>query len=150
MKLKIKPQALIALAFVFLMAGSTFAFALLNAFKNPEEDIQIPNQRIIDFKLNEQQRSFLLQRGYTLIEYQYYNGCLECGSIKSNLEGWTQNSDNQIFLQELVSDQDSIHSVTITSLRGQKSINNPTNEDIQTNICNLIINRPLWCVTSRI
>ena len=150
MKLKFTSKKIISLIFIFLMAGSTFAYAILSAFRNPEEEVKIPNQRIIDFELNQQQRSYLLQRGYTLIKYEYYNGCLECANTKTSLESLTNNADNQIFLQEILSDQSSTQTVTITSFKGEKTLKNPSNLDIQTNICNLITNKPLWCVTSQI
>ena len=149
MKLKFTSKKIISLIFIFLMAGSTFAYAILSAFKT-EEEVKIPNQMIIDFELNQQQRSYLLQRGYTLIKYEYYNGCLECANTKTSLESLTNNADNQIFLQEILSDQSSTQTVTITSFKGEKTLKNPSNLDIQTNICNLITNKPLWCVTSQI
>jgi hypothetical protein len=150
MKLKFTSKKIISLIFIFLMAGSTFAYAILSAFKNPEEEVKIPNQRIIDFELNQQQRSYLLQRGYTLIKYEYYNGCMECANTKNSLESLTNNADNQIFLQEIASDQTSTQNVIITNFKGEKTLKNPSNLDLQTNICNLITNKPLWCVTSQI
>jgi len=149
MKIKLSTQTLIALVFIFLMFGSTFAYAILNAFKSPEEEIKIPNQRIIDYELNEIQRNYLLQRGYTLIEYRYFTGCLECIDMKSKLESVTQNSDNQIFLQEILSEGNA-NSLTVTSLRGGKTITNPSSENLENTICNFLVNQPLWCVTSKI
>jgi len=131
------------------MMGSSITYAILSSLENPEEQTQIPNEKIINFELNAQQRALLLQKYYTLIEYRYYNGCLECADTKNNLESLTVNSDDQIYLQEIASDTSSV-SVSIMSLRGQKTLNDPTNEEIQTAICNLIVNRPLWCVTSKI
>jgi len=150
MKVKISTQTLIALIFIFLMFGSTFAYAILNAFTSPEEDVNIPNQRIIDFELDQSQRGFLLQRGYTLIEYQYFSGCLECVDVKNKLESLTQNSDNQIYLQELLSAENATTSLTVTSLRGGKTITNPSSENLENVICNYLVNQPLWCVTSKI
>jgi len=150
MKLKITPQKLIALAFVFLMFASSLAYALINAFRNPEESITVPNQKIIDYELNQQQRTFLLQRYYTLVEYRYFTGCMDCISMRNELERITQNSDGQIFLQEIVSTDNATTSLTITSLRGQKILDNPTNEEIEDTICNLLVSQPLWCVTSKI
>ena len=150
MKFKFTSKKIISLIFIFLMSASTFAYAILSAFKNPGEEVKIPNQRIINFELNQQQKSYLLQRGYTLIKYEYYNGCLECANTKTSLESLTNNADNQIFLQEIVSDQSSTQTVTITSFKGEKTLKNPSNLDLQTNICNLITNKPLWCVTSQI
>jgi len=150
MKLKFTSRKVISLIFIFLMFGSTLAYAVLSTFGNRNEDIKIPNERIINFELNKQQRSFLLQRGYTLIKYEYYNGCMECAETKTSLESLTNNADNQIFLQEIVSDQTTTQTVMITSFKGEKTLKNPSNLDLQTNICNLIINKPLWCVTSQI
>ncbi len=124
----------------------------MNSLRNPEESITIPNQKIIDYELNDQQRRYLLQRYYTLIEYRYFTGCMDCIGMKNELERVTQNSDDQIFLQEIVilSTDNTTSSLTITSLRGQKSLDNPSNVEIEEIICNLLISQPIWCVTSKI
>ena len=150
MKLKISSQKLIALIFVFLMFISTMAFAIMNVFRNPEEQITIPNQKIIDYELNTQQRRYLLQGGYTLIEYRYFTGCLDCIDMKNELERLTQNSDDQVFLQEILSTDNTTSSLTITSVRGQKILDNPSIVEIEDIICNLLISQPIWCVTSKI
>jgi len=149
MKLKIKSQTVIAIIFIFLMMGSSITYAVLSSLNPKEEQVQVPNEKIINYELNAQQRALLLQKYHTLVEYRYYDGCLGCADVKNNLEYLTQNSEDQIYLQEITSDKSSV-SVSIASLRGQKTLNNPTKEEIQTNICNLIVNRPLWCVTSKI
>ena len=150
MKLKMSSQRLIALIFIILMFGSTFAYAILNAFMAPEQTTQIPNQRIINYRLNEQQRSYLLQRGYTLIEYSYFTGCIECANIKNKLEQITLNSDDQIFLQELISTESVSTSLSIASLKDQKTLYDPTDEEIESIVCDILINRPLWCITAEI
>lgn len=144
-----KKMKTISLFFILLMFGSTFAYALLNVFGDRGEEIQIPQERILTYELNEQQRRYLRARGFTLIEYSYPTGCLDCISVKSNLERITQNSEDQIFLQELIV-SDSSSKLTITSLNGQKTLNNPTDEEIENTICDLLLRRPLWCVTSKI
>jgi len=150
MKVKMSSQRLIALIFIILMFGSTFAYAILNALRTPEQTIEIPNQRIIDYKLDELQRSYLLQRGYTLIGYSYFTGCLECANLKNKLEEITLNSDDQIFLQELVSTESVSTSLSIASLKDQKTLDNPTDEEIESTVCEILINRPLWCITAEI
>jgi len=150
MKVKMSSQKLIALIFIIVMFGSTFAYAILSAFRTPEETIEIPNQRIIDYKLDELQRSYLLQRGYTLIGYSYFTGCLECANLKNKLEEITLNSDDQIFLQELVSTESVSTSLSIASLKDQKTLDNPTDEEIESTVCEILINRPLWCITAEI
>jgi len=152
MKVKMSSQKLIALGFVILMFGSTFAYAVLNVFWSPEEttEIEIPNQKIINYGLNERQRSYLLQRGYTLIEYSYFTGCLECSNVKNKLEQITLNSDDQIFLQELVSTESVSTSLSIASLKDQETLDNPSDEEIESTVCEILINRPLWCISAEI
>ena len=148
MKVKMSTQKLIALIFIILMFGSTFAIFI--TFRASEQTIEIPNQRIINYRLNERQRSYLLQRGYTLIEYSYFTGCIECANIKNKLEQITLNSDDQIFLQELVSTESVSISISIASLKDQKTLDNPTDEEIESTVCDILINRPLWCITTEI
>jgi len=148
MKVKLSSQKLIALIFIILMFGSTFAIFI--TFRAPEETIQIPDQKIINYRLNEEQRSFLLQRGYTLMEYSYFTGCLECANIKNKLEQITLNSDDQVFLQELVSTESVSTSLSIASLKDQKTLDNPTDEEIESTVCKIVINRPLWCISAEI
>lgn len=148
MKVNMSSQKLIALVFIILMFGSTFAIFI--TFRTPEETIEIPNQRIINYRLNERQRSYLLQRGYTLIEYSYFTGCFECANIKNKLEQITLNSDDQIFLQELISTETVSTSLSIASLKDQKTLDDPTEEEIESIVCDILINRPLWCITAKI
>lgn len=135
----------IALVFIFLMFGSTFAYALLSSFRSQEEEIQMPEGMILTYELNEKQIRYLRSRGYTLIKYSYPTGCLDCVGVINNLERITQNSEGQIFLQE-ISTVDTSPKFTITSLRGEKTINNPTNEEIENTVCDYLLSRPLWCV----
>jgi hypothetical protein len=141
-----KKSKTIALVFILLMFGSTFTYALLSSFGKNEE-ISIPQEKILNYELNEQQRKYLLSKGYTLIEYSYPTTCLDCISVKNYLERITQNSDGKIFLQELIREN---HKVTITSWNGGKTINNPTSKEIEAALCNLLIEKPLWCVSSKI
>lgn len=150
MKLKLSSQKLMALLFIFLMFVSTLAFAIMSAFQTPEETVTIPNQKIINYELSEEQRKYLLQRGYTLMEYRYFNGCLDCINVRSELQDLTQNSEDQIFLQEIITTENTTSSLTITSLRGQKILNNPLTGQTQDTICNMLISQPIWCITSKI
>jgi hypothetical protein len=73
---------------------------------------------------------------------------MECINVRNKLEYVTQNSEGQIFLQELTGEVS--NRVVITSLNGQKILDNPTNEEIENAVCDLLLRRPLWCVTSQI
>lgn len=141
---------LAALLFIVLMIGSTGAFAFLNAFRSPEENkIEIPQSRVIDYEMSEQQIKYLLSQGYTVLKYSYSSGCLECGGILSRLEGYTQTSEGQIYLEEIMSN-DVSSELEVTSLYGQKKLENPTQDEIQETLCEKLLNKPLWCVTSEL
>ena len=130
------------------MFGSTFAYGIMSLFSQPTNNLQIPQDKILNYELNEQQRTYLLRNYYTLIEYRYLSGCLECIDMKNELEGITMRSDGQIYLQEILSEGS--ERITITSLNGEKTIIEPTINETQKAVCNLLLQRPIWCVTSQL
>ncbi len=130
------------------MFGSTFAYGLMSLFNQPTDQIQIPQDKILTYELTEQQKTYLLRRYFTLIEYRYSSGCMDCISMKNELERITLNSDGQIYLQEILSEGSD--RVTITSLNGAKTITKPTINETQEAVCNLLLQRPVWCVTTRL
>ena len=130
------------------MFGSTFAYGVMSFFNQPTDELQIPQDKIITYELDDQQRTYLLRRYFTLVEYRYSSGCLECIDMKRGLERITFNSDGQIYLQELVSDGS--ERVTITSLNGAKTITKPTINETQEVVCNLLLQKPIWCVTAQL
>jgi len=134
----------ISLFFIFIMFGSTL-LSLFNTFV-PKEELKKPQERILNYELNAAQRSFLLRRGFTLIEYYYPPNCLNCTQIRDRLEEITRTS-NKIFLQELNGES---HKVVITSFKGQKTLYDPDVETLETTVCDLLVETPIWCVTSKI
>lgn len=142
-----KKSKIIALVFAFLMMGSILT-VVASLFNKPTDQLQIPQDKVLNYELNDNQRSYLLKNYFTLIEYRYSTGCLECINMRNNLEKLTTQSDNQIYLQEIVSD--GADRITVTSLNGQKTITNPEINQTEIAICNVLLQRPIWCVTSQI
>ncbi len=139
----------VALFFIFLMVASTIAFAFISSRRTPEQEhVEIPTQRIIDYKLSDSQRQILLSNGYTLIEYEFPTACLDCGPIKSRLENIAQTSNNQIFLQEFIGSAQ--QKVTMTSLNGQKILEDEFTEDDINIVCEILVQEPLWCISSKL
>jgi hypothetical protein len=143
-----KKSKIIALVFAFLMMGSTLTYWVMSLFNQPSNQLQIPQDKVLNYELNENQRAYLLKNYFTLIEYRYSTGCLECINMRNNLEKLTTQSDNQIYLQEIVSN--GADKITITSLNGQKTITNPEINQTEMVICNVLLQRPIWCVTSQL
>jgi hypothetical protein len=146
-KKKAKLSKPVAAILIVLMMGSTIGM-FASVFMKPSEEIELPNNRIIKYRLTEVQLKKLIgqPRYQTVIEYEYPSGCLECGTLLNNLEYWTMNSDNQIYLQEIQRDDISSSKLTVISLRGQEIIHNPELGESQDTICELIISSPLFCL----
>jgi hypothetical protein len=147
-KMKDKKGKLIALFFVILMFGSSFTYLVSEFFGNKNPEVTIPQSRIINYELNNDQRTLLLKKGYTLIEYFYPDGCLDCAKVKNKLEKIVQDSESQIFLQEISKTTE--NKVVVTSFNGQKTIEDPVETELETPVCEILLNKPLWCVTSKV
>ena len=144
-----KKDKTIAFIFILLMFGSSVTYALVNMFSQKKDEVKIPQEKILNYELTEQQKGYLLPKGYTLIVYSFTTGCLDCINVKKDLERITQNSDGQIYLQEIVKNE-GISMISIISLNGGKTINNPTSQELENTICDVLIQRPLWCVSAKV
>jgi hypothetical protein len=130
------------------MFGSSFTYLVSEFFGNKNPEVTIPQSRIINYELNNDQRTLLLKKGYTLIEYFYPDGCLDCAKVKNKLEKIVQDSESQIFLQEISKATE--NKVVVTSFNGQKTIEDPVETELETPVCEILLNKPLWCVTSKV
>jgi hypothetical protein len=139
-----KKQA-VAIVFILLMLGSSIGAMVSTFINNTDSDINIPSERILTYKLSELQKRELLNRGFTLVEYDYPEACLSCEQQKNLVEGWVLQSDNQIYLQEGFS-SGTITGVQIDSFKGSESLTDPANEEIKTALCELMAQRAFWCV----
>ncbi|MEM5792382.1 MAG: hypothetical protein QXM68_02595 [Candidatus Aenigmatarchaeota archaeon] len=139
-------QRVLALIFIFILLGSTVAYGIIALF-GPKQQI-IPNERILNYKLNSMQTNLLVQNYFTVIEYNYQPSCIECIQVKNVLEEITQNSENQIYLQEIENyTQTSLYVVNIFN---ETMIYNPTvNQSINV-VCDSLIYTPTWCAINRI
>jgi len=134
----------IALVFVLLMMGSTIGL-FVEIILRPSNQVEIPQSRVIKYHLTEAQVKILLANYQTILEYNYPPNCFDCNSFLTSLEQWTMSSDDQIYLQEIQIDGSS-SKLTIVSLRGQKTLYDPTKDDARAEICDLLISRSLFCI----
>ena len=134
-----------AIIFILLMVGSTLGATLVKIFGNEDEGTQLPTEQILNYKLSEYQRKELLRRGYTLVEYEYPQNCFTCETQKMNLEGMVGQSDNQIFLQE-IQYSGSESKISIASVKGSDVLTNPTDEEVMNSLCEVLLERPVWCI----
>lgn len=140
----------IALIFIFLMVGSTVAYAILSIFgtKN-QQTFFIPDQKILNYELSQEQINFLISRYITIIKYDYPSNCVNCLEVKKILEDITQNSDNQIFLQEIETNITK-PKLYVYNILNETTIDDPTPSIAATSVCKILISSPMWCVINQI
>ncbi|MEM5801704.1 MAG: hypothetical protein QW474_01650 [Candidatus Aenigmatarchaeota archaeon] len=140
-------QRVLAIVFILILVGSSVAYGIIALFR-PKNDFSIPKERILNYKLNKIQVDLLVNNYFTVIEYNYTSSCIECIQIKNYLEDLTQNSDGQIYLQEiLVNDKNSIH---IINLLNETLIEEPNISQTINAVCDNLLSTPLWCAINRV
>ena len=140
-------QRVLAIVFMVILIGSTVAYGIIALF-GPKNDYSIPKERVINYKLNQVQVALLVQNYFTVVEYNYTNGCLECVQVKNYLEDLAQNSDGQMYLQEiLVEDEPKLYLINALN---ETVINNPTPAQAVDIVCSRLLSTPLWCAINRI
>ncbi len=143
---KIKP-AYIGILLIFLMFGSTFAYAVIQSVSTPSQQ---SNQNplptgIIDYELSDFQTTELLRNGYTLMRYNYNITCVKCGQDRLMIEQLAEidKFKNQIVVQELVSGNPG--ELTITSVYGQETLSDFVADDVIVSLCKLLVSPPVEC-----
>jgi hypothetical protein len=135
-----------AIVFGLLMMGTTIGM-FVGLFTAPKEQaVDVPNSKVINYRLTEAQVKKLLLEYYTVVEYEYPSYCLECTNFKSYLEYLTMSSENQVYLQEIEVDSSSPVKMKVTSLRGQEIIHDPNMEEAKEAICEMLIRSSLMCL----
>jgi hypothetical protein len=153
LKRRINKSLVAGLFMIFLMVGSTLAYAILQSFapSQPEEEdeIELPEQSIIDYSLTSEQYNYLLRAGVTIVEFEYSLACEECRDTKAWLESATNEFSNQMLLIELtVGDSDALPIVRIESSYGKRVLSKPTTDEMMESFCDLLTEPPIRCATS--
>jgi hypothetical protein len=136
---------IVAIFFILLMVGSSIGAMVVSILGPKDEGLQIPSERILKYRLTDQQKAELIKRGFTIVEYEYPETCFECEQQKSTLESWTAQSDNQIFLQEMSSPV-STTTVSVMSFRGSQTLTDPTDDEVSALLCDMMAQKTFWCV----
>lgn len=153
MKLRIKKSRISGIFLLLLMLSSTVAYGALRVIPKieSEEEIEIPSQNIIDYKLTSEQRRYLLRRGKTIVELEYSFECKECMDVKAKLESAAREfSDQMLLIELLTTGNKSLPIVRVESSFGRESLNQPTDVEIMDAFCDLFVNPPLRCATRNV
>ncbi|MEM7817776.1 MAG: hypothetical protein QXL81_03075, partial [Candidatus Aenigmatarchaeota archaeon] len=86
-------------------------------------------------------RMLLQQRGYSVMEWHYYEGC--CPDLMLFVEGLPAEVENQLIVQK-VADSDWTWA-NVKSLRGERSWNVTEFDDLLGPLCEVLLKPPVEC-----
>jgi hypothetical protein len=142
--MKKERKKFISLFMIFLFIGSTIAYGFMRGFRREEtQSTNLPKTNIIEYELTEEQETYLIQRGVTIVKFYHSEGCIKCLEWKNELENIANKVPRQLLLEEINSDENRIE---MFSLRGSVTLTNPTKEEILKNVCNILWDPPGWCL----
>ncbi len=144
MKLKVK-TSWIGLFLIATMLFSTFAYAIIQSFSSPSQNLQLPETNIINYQLDPNLRAALLQYGVTLMTFDYNLVCEDCVNQKSNLEFLANEYKEQIFLEEIRDDSLSVSKLTVESVYGKDELVGANETQIFHSLCKLMVAPPVSC-----
>ena len=142
MKIKLSSKRFMSIFFLIIMIGSTASYAVIqsvNFFGSPKQNPNdIPKSNIINYEVNPSIKDAIIKSGYTVIQFYYRAGCLDCSAPKSLVENIATNNKNQVFLEEFDTANGTVPHAVITSYKDSKILNNATEVDISNALCDLM------------
>ncbi|MBI2547395.1 MAG: hypothetical protein HYW23_03030 [Candidatus Aenigmarchaeota archaeon] len=143
LKLRIKP-AWIGLFLIAVMLLSTFAYAILQS-SNTRPNAQLPTSNIVDYRLDSNLKTTLMQYGFTIVTFEYKKDCVDCINQKYTLEAFAKEFNKQIYLEEIVDNSLNKSRVTISSIYGEDSLIDANDTAITSSFCKLMSSPPVAC-----
>ena len=132
---------------MLLMVLSTFGYVVLQGsyYKTREQEIELPKERIIDYRLTDEQERSLIINGYTIVVFEYSLTCDNCLDVKTTLEQLAATDPNgQLIVEELNSGSD-VSRITVVSIYGKKELENATSDEVFDVLCELLVYPPTSC-----
>lgn len=133
----------IGLLLIILMLVSTMAYALLNSiYYSGIKKVELPERNILDYELNEEEKTLALQRGKTLVTLRCSENCTE---LKNFLESFAR-QEKQIILQEVSGEEE----LSVFSLVGGKNVRNATIDSAYDLLCRYMLQPPVDCALRQV
>jgi arsenate reductase-like glutaredoxin family protein len=149
-------SAIIALILLGVYAASTFTFAILQSVRTPATT-QFPTDNIINYSFVPSLQYQLIRGGVTIMTFEYGPNCNSCLDQKDFLESMATNYKEvlytnpniySLYLEEVLNDTfTSSSNLTVSSLYGNRTLANPTQNDTFSALCDLMSKPPTTCVT---
>jgi|SRR3989338_9150111 len=136
-------KVVMTLIIVVLLSMSTISFVVLSRLPEEKnaEDIPNPTKYVVNDYLNETLKQVYLSRGYTLMEYNYYDGC--CGNISQYIDFLPDTVGNQLIVQKI---QGSEYYINIESIIAREDKITPNNNrELLISLCRVLVKAPIEC-----
>ncbi len=147
-KPKVDEKKYLSLLLLVLMVGSTFAYSIMQSMGNETSNkVEIPEENIVYYELTNEQKTYIISQGKTLMEYRYPGNCTSCNEEKAFLRAFANEIHNQLFLEILTDDSFTISKLTIASYYGNDNIQKPTESETIEIMCELMVEPPVVCAT---
>jgi hypothetical protein len=156
MRFKFDNKKYISWILIFLTVGSTAAYSVLQAFRSPTQSggntnaPDLPSSNIVDYAITAEQRSYMLRIGRTILDYKYKLACTACSNQRSFIESAASQFSDQIFVQETIDSTANNSTLSMTSYYGDRSLTNPTTDQMFDALCEVMVNPPVQCATRKI
>jgi hypothetical protein len=151
-------SAIIALILLGLYAASTFTYAMLQSVQNSKTStVQFPTDNIINYTFVPSLQYQLIRGGVTVLKFEYGPNCANCTDQKDFLETmatsykdvlYTNPNVYSLYLEEVLNDTfASSSNLTVSSLYGNRTLTNPTQNSTFGALCDLMAKPPTSCLT---
>lgn len=130
---------------IFIMFGSSFAFILMSVVpEQSQTQTNLPTNYVIDGYLDETFKQAYIQRGLTILEFHYYEGC--CPDLIVYTESLPGELENQIIVEKILDNPiGSNPRISLESIRGIEERNVSSMDDIFSPLCNILVKPPIDC-----
>lgn len=153
MKVKINKSMLAGIFLIIITVGSTLAYAVLRTIQGAAtevEEVTLPSQRIIDYKLSDEQKRLAIRNGITVLNFEYSPTDSNQQIDKALVESAANEFSNQVILEEISNTGMTQSRLILESFYGKQVLRAPTNEDLFDSLCDILTNPPVACATRNV
>lgn len=140
---------LIAIFFGVLMLGSTATYAVIQAYNmfgnSKQQTATLPSTNIVQGKLGDSVEQLILSQSGTVVQFYYSTNCLDCLKQRSVLENYANQNSQQIYLEEIQSQNMTAQNIIMKSYRDSKFLTSASQSDIDNAFCDVLIQPPASC-----
>ena len=139
-----------AFIIIFIMFGSTIAFVALGIFtgtppqQQQQQEVSTPVKFVVDEKIDLSTREQYIQRGYSILEFHYYENC--CRELQFYIGTMPENLEFQLIVEKRKDlNTDDQPWISIESLQGSMEKNVTDISDLFEPVCTILLKPPPDC-----